>query len=117
MIESQGYLGAVIWPSFVGVCTQDPGAGLVAYGEPEDVSYSRGGIVWGIEDEQITGRAFVNVPAGTYTHLAYFHGPEGPRMGGKMQLAHPLVFPKDGVLEVYPITNPNLELNTKQGCQ
>jgi len=117
MITGEGVFGAVIWPSFVGACTEDPGGGLVAYGEPEDVSYSRGGIVWGMDNGEIVGRALVNLPAGTYTHLAYFHGPEGPRMGGKMQLPHPLVFPTDGVLEVYPITNPNLELNTKQGCQ
>lgn len=111
----EGVLGAVIWPSYVGFCTEDPGAGLIACGEPDDVSYQRGQIQWEYANGDIVGRAFVNVPAGTYTHLAYFHGPEGPAMGGKMQLSHPIFYDRTGVVEVYPIINPDLRLNKRQG--
>jgi hypothetical protein len=75
----------------------------------------RGQIHWEHVDGDIVGRAFIHVPAGTYTHLAYFHGPEGPAMAGNMQLPHPIVYPITGVIEVYPITNPDLRLNKRQG--
>lgn len=116
-----GRLEVVVWPVYVGACTEDPGPGPIAYGEPISVDYARGQISWATErlpgmPEQIVGRAFIAAPAGRYTHLAYFHGPEGPCMSGKMQLPHPIAFPRAGVIEVYPIVNPDMELLKAQGC-
>jgi len=113
----EGVLSLVIWPAYVGACTENPAAigGLVAYGEPETSDYQRGMIQWAQEGDDIVGRAFIRLTKGEFTHLAYFHGPEGPAMGGAMKLPHPIVFDGPGVLEVYPITNPDLRLNQMQG--
>ena len=32
--------------------------------------------------------AHIHAGPGVYTHLAYFHAPEGPHMCGKVQLSH-----------------------------
>lgn len=120
MSLGEGTLGIAIWPAYVGACIEDPGPGPIAYGEPESTHYARGQINWGIEasssSEQIVGRALIHAPAGIYTHLAYFRGPEGPCMSGKLQLQHPIVFPSSGVIEIYPITNDGLKLLKAQGC-
>jgi hypothetical protein len=115
---TDGTLGCVVWPTYVGVCEGDPLGGVIAYGEPTGIDYERGQIVWGLDAAgDIEGRAFVKAGAGTYTHLAYFSGPEGANMVGKVQLPHPIKFDTAGVIEVYPITNPDLQLNRKQGCE
>jgi hypothetical protein len=115
-----GTFGAVVWPAYVGVCEGDPGPGPHAFGEPTGVEYQRGQIHWAVEDSgEIVGRAFVHVGPGYYTHFAYFSGPEGPRMSGKRQMAQPMDWrraPATGnVIEVYPLTNPDLSLNKAQG--
>jgi len=113
--SGRGHFGAVVWPAYAGVCVGDPGPGPIAYGEPEGTDYRRGQIQWAMEDGEIVGRAFVNVGVGSYTHAAYFSGPEGPRQVGKYQFPHPIRFPRPGVIELYPITNPSLRLNKAQG--
>ena len=111
-----GTLTVAVWPAYVGACQEDPGPGPVPYGEPEDTQYQRGQIQWGMQDGDIVGRAVIHAGAGLYTHLAYFRGLEGPCMCGKIQLRHPIRFPRAGVIEVYPITNPELRLLKAQGC-
>jgi hypothetical protein len=113
----EGTLGMVVWPAYIGVCTEDPGPGPAAQGEPADSSdYVRGQISWAREDSgDIVGRATVCAPAGHYTHMAYFTGPAGPCMSGKMQLSHPIRFMRAGVIDVYPITNTDLRANRRQG--
>lgn len=118
-----GKLGVVVWPSYVGFCTADPGPGPVPYGEPTHPYYKRGQIQWAREvidgAEQVVGRAFVMVPKTSilvpYTHEAFFSGPEGNCMMGKCQLPQPIPFPVDGKIEVYPIINPDLRINKAQG--
>ena len=114
-----GKLGVAVWPAYIGFCTQDPGPGPVPYGEPSDTAYQRGQIQWGMENGEIVGRAFVNAPKNrpleVYTHQAFFSGPEGDCMVGKAQLSQPIHFRSDGVIEVYPITNPDLRMNKAQG--
>lgn len=88
----------------------------MAFGEPVgDPDYQRGQITWNLENGEIVGRAFIVVPAGTYTHQAYFYGPTGACMSGKMQLSQPITVPSTGYIEVYPITNPSMRLLQTQG--
>ena len=75
---------------------------------PKGRDYQRGQIQWGMEEDDIVGRAFIHAGPGLYTHLAYFRGPEGSCMCGKIQLPHPIQFRQPGVIEVYPITNADL---------
>jgi len=112
-----GTLEIAIWPAYVGACQEDPGPGPIAYGEPQDSRYQRGQIQWGMEKDNIVGRALIHAGPGRYTHLAYFRGPEGPCMCGKIQLPHPILFPRVGVIEIYPINNSDLRLLKAQGCQ
>jgi hypothetical protein len=112
-----GTLRITVWPAYVGACQGDPGPGPVSYGEPQDTGYQRGQISWGMENDDIVGRAFIHAGPGLYTHLAYFRGPEGPCMCGKVPLPHPISFQRSGVIEVYPITNTDLRLLNAQGCQ
>ena len=112
-----GTLTIAVWPAYVGACQADPGPGPVAYGEPEATQYQRGQIQWGMEKDDIVGRALIHAGPGLYTHLAYFRGPEGSCMCGKIQLPHPILFRQPGVIEVYPITNSDLRLLKAQGCE
>lgn len=112
-----GTLRIAVWPAYVGACQSDPGPGPVALGEPQATRYQRGQIQWGMEKDDIVGRAFIHTGPGRYTHLAYFRGPEGSCMCGKIQLPHPILFRQPGVIEVYPITNSDLRLLKAQGCE
>ncbi len=103
---AEGILQVAVWPTYVGVCQHDPGLAPIPYGEPQGTEYVRGQIHWGMERSEIVGRAFIHAGPGLYTHLAYFHGPEGPRMCGKVQLPHPIRIPRTTVIEVHPITKP-----------
>jgi hypothetical protein len=103
-----GTLSFTIWPTYVGVSSGAPAGGV--HWEPTDLGYQRGQIAWELEDGQIVGRAKIDAPAGHYTHLLYFHHPEHPQSIGSVQLPHPVDFPTAGVIDVYPITNADLEL-------
>lgn len=110
---SDGILSVQVWPSYVGACYGHPL--LSVYSEPNSVDYQRGQIFWGPAGDdlpglrgQTVGRGKIAVPAGEYTHLAYFYGPEGPCQAGQgFQLPHPQRFPTAGIFEVYPIVNPH----------
>ena len=115
MTDGIGTLGITVWPAYIGICAEDPGPGPIAHGEPDSTDYRRGQIHWAMESAEIVGRAAIHAPAGQYTHMAYFSGPEGPCMSGKMQLPHPIWFAKPGVIDVYPITNSDLSKNLRQG--
>jgi hypothetical protein len=116
LAPSDGTLRVAVWPTYVGVCQQDPGPGAVPYGEPQGTEYQRGQITWGMERGEIIGRAQIHAGAGMYTHLAYFHGPEGPHMCGKVQLSHPIRLSRATMITVHPITNPDGHLLKAQGC-
>ncbi|SKM80842.1 Uncharacterised protein [Mycobacteroides abscessus subsp. massiliense] len=113
MVSSDGTLAVEVWPTYVGACMGHPL--LAVYSEPDDLAYQRGQIYWGPAGDdlpelrgQTIGRAKISVPAGEYTHLAYFYGPEGPCQAGQgFQLPHPVRFTTAGTFEVYPITNPH----------
>ena len=106
MTTVDGTLALTVWPAYIGICVEDPGPGPVANGEP-GVDYRRGQIHWAMENGEIVGHAAIHAPRGCYTHMAYFSGPEGPCMTGRMQIAHPLRF-EGGLIDVYPITNSDL---------
>ena len=112
-----GTLTIAVWPAYVGACQSDPGAGPIAYGEPQATRYQRGQIQWSMEKDDIVGRAFIHAGRGLYTPLAYFRAADGPCMCGKVQLPHPILFRQPGVIEVYPITNSDLRLLKAQGCE
>jgi len=105
---NDGTLSLIVWPAYVGVSTTPPTGGL--HWEPSDIYYQRGQINWELEGEQIVGRAKIYAPAGTFTHLIYFRHPEDPQSVGSVQLPHPITFTEAGVIDVYPITNQDLEL-------
>jgi hypothetical protein len=110
-MAGEGTLSFTVWPAYVGACTGEPTNGVQTVWEPNSPSYKRGQIMWALEGEQIVGRAEIHAPAGTYTHLLYFHHPEEPHIAGSVQLPHPLVFTNPtNVIDVYPITNADLEL-------
>ena len=63
-----GTLTIAVWPAYVGACQEDPGPGPIAYGEPEATEYQRGQIQWGMENDEIVGRAFIHAgPGSLYT--------------------------------------------------
>lgn len=117
-----GKLEMMVWPSFVGFTQGDPGEGPAAVGEPTDPNYQRGQIEWQhVERDgvtQIIGSAFVKTVKTSvlnpYTHQAFFSGPEGDCMVGKCQLEQPLPG-EDGMVHCFPIENPDLRLNMRQG--
>lgn len=110
MLSTDGTLTLTVWPAYVGACETHPL--LIAHSEPSDSHYKRGQIFWETAGDDLpefqgqpVGRAEIKVVKGIYTHLAYYHGPEGHCMAGEpFQLPHPLTFAEDGVLEVYPVT-------------
>ena len=110
-----GTLTIAVWPAYVGACQEDPGPGPIAYGEPEAADYHRGQIQWDMENDEIVGRAFIHAGPGRYTHLAYFRAADGPCMCGKVQFPHPILFRQPGLIEIYPITNPDMRLLKAQG--
>jgi hypothetical protein len=102
-----GRLGVVIWPTYMGAATADPGEGPVPLHEPfDDIDYSRGQIVWYTQpDGDILGSARVYVPKGVYTHFVFCHGPVRELMIGKRQLEQPIIFDRAGVIDIEPIQN------------
>ena len=71
--------------------------------------YQRGQIQWGMEKEDIVGRADSSTPERAATRIwPTSAAPKGPCMCGKIQLPHPILFPRAGVIEIYPITNSDL---------
>lgn len=108
----EGTLGVLVWPSYVGACYGEPTTGVLSVFEPsQNPRYKRGQINWGMEGDQIVGRAFIHVPKGEYTHLLYFTHPELAEVVGSVQLPHPIIYHgDDNIIEVYPITNADLQL-------
>ena len=104
---SEGVLGAIVWPPYVGLASGDPGAGPVAEHEPyEDINYTRGQIVWRtLPDGEIVGAAQVAAPKGIYTHVVFFAGPQKPMMMGSNKFEQPIIFDHPGIVEINPIAN------------
>lgn len=104
---SDGFLGALIWPPYVGLTTCHPGGGPLADGEPfDDPDYGRGLIQWRTEKSgMIVGRADILVPAGIYTYIAFFSGPHHthPMMGESQPTEYAVVFNQPGVIALDPI--------------
>jgi hypothetical protein len=115
MSAGDGTLAMVVWPSYVGVSCGAPNDGM--HWEPaSSTDYERGQIQWGMENGEIVGRALIHVPAGVeFTHFVYFTHPTDPVSIGNRQMPYPYRPETAGVLEVYPITNPDLALNKRQG--
>jgi hypothetical protein len=99
-------LSAEVWPTHVGFTTIPPGPGPQPQGEPVDSpEYTRGQIAWTVmPNDEIVGRTRVFVPAGTYTHMVYLHGPGSlPMMCGARVLPHPVSFAESGFIDIDPI--------------
>lgn len=90
MIDSIGTLGVAVWPTYVSAIRTD--------GTPSD----RAQITWKSGD-LITGIARLHLPAGDWTHLAYWRGPgeDHAPAGDLVALPHPFRGP--GVLDLDPI--------------
>ena len=108
-MANEGFLGAVIWPTYVGA--------LTILGAEPDGDYQRGQITWSTNgDGKVRGRARILVPKGFYTHLAYYHHPNGPLMVGHQVIDHPFDFKVDGVIDLEEITETDFtQLPTPRG--
>lgn len=109
-MPGDGTLTLIVWPTHVGVATEA--------GEPgTSADYERGQVDWQPDiNGEIIGRALINVPAGEYTHLVYFHCPLGGRHSTIKQMEHPLRMPTTGVVEIYPIVNGDQLGNILSEC-
>jgi hypothetical protein len=110
-------LHLAIRPAYLGAHQQDPGPRPVSCGEPEGTRHRRGQTQWDMQNGDIVGRAYTPAGPNPHTRLAYFRGPERPRVYGKMRLPHPILSAQAGAIEVYPITNPDPRLLKAQGCR
>ncbi|WHU45102.1 hypothetical protein QNM97_13685 [Gordonia sp. L191] len=71
-VHGDGRLAITVWPTFIGVIGRCIDGTL---GEPtHHPDYQRSQITW-TTGALVTGRARINVPAGEWTHFAYFRGP------------------------------------------
>lgn len=70
--HGDGLLAVAVWPTFIGVIGRCADGTL---GEPaHHPNYRRAQIIWST-GPLVAGRARINVPAGEWTHFAYFRGP------------------------------------------
>lgn len=106
LVAGQGHLGAVVWPTYMGVSTGDPGLGPIAMHEPYgDINYSRGQITWHTQpDGDVLGSAQVFAPKGVYTHFLFCHGPAALVIGNR-RIDQPIVFDRPGIIDIEPIRN------------
>jgi len=99
-----GVLGAVVWPTHMGVSTGEPGPGPVPDHEPwDDLDYNRGQIWWRTEDGKTYGRASVFAPKGVYTHFLFCLGSPRETMISSNKLDQPIVFDRAGIIDIDPI--------------
>lgn len=99
-------LSAEVWPTHVGFTQAEPGPGPQPQWEPVgSLEYDRGQISWTVmPNDEIVGKARTFVPAGTYTHMVYLHGPGSlPMMCGYRALPHPVQFYEGGFIDIDPI--------------
>jgi hypothetical protein len=110
MSLNDGVLSAVVWPTYVGALT-------VLGAEPDDADYQRGQITWEPDDHgTVRGRARILVPAGFYTHLAFFHHPSIALMCGLQTIDHPFDFRVNGNIDLEQITERDFtQLPTPKG--
>lgn len=94
-----------VWPAYIGFGTH-PTELL-----PADV---RGQIQWRMDGTEIVGEAKPWVPAGEYTHLLYFHDPDGPPCGAA-PFDHPFLAPRGDFVVVDPIRNDDPALKALAG--
>lgn len=91
MGNAVGSFSAVVWPTYVGVL--DKWGGEPLWWLP----YERAQIMWAQTDRGMRGRAVgIDVPRGTYTHLAFAHARESIVYAAISKLEHPFVFHTHG---------------------
>lgn len=97
-----GILGAHVWPVYVGVATDDPGAPPTADNEPlDDFDYARGQITWTPHsDGTITGTARIFAPKGVYTYLLFCMGPHREGFHSAQKMEHPFMFDRAGIIDI-----------------
>jgi hypothetical protein len=116
-----GELAFTVWPAYLGLVNANLGTPPFSVSEPSnDPVYKRGQIYWeyrsvdGLPD-RILGRARIIVPAGEYTHFAFFHHPTDMRVAGLRKLDHPIrYYEEENAVDVDPIYNEDLQLNTME---
>lgn len=100
----EGTLSFKVWPAWAGA--------MLGNGD-EPIShedYARGLITWELVNGVLLGRAEVKVPAGEWTHAAYFYSPDRPDIITAQQFAHPILMHKPGVLTIQHITEQDTTL-------
>jgi len=103
-LVNHGILGAVVWPTHMGVSAGEPGPGPVPDHEPwDDLDYNRGQIWWHTENGQTYGKASVFAPKGIYTHFLFCLGSPRESLIGANKLDQPIVFDLAGIIDIDPI--------------
>jgi len=99
-----GTLSFVVWPAYVGACTETGEEPI------NHASYERGMIRWDVmPNDELVGRARVQIPAGTWTHVLYCPHPTSPQVYSAQKLAHPLVLSGAGTIDMDCITEKDIQ--------
>ena len=102
-MTADGVLSAVIWPNYVGACT-DRGEEPISHPD-----YGRGMIRWDVmPNGELVGRAKVLVPPGMWTHILYCPHPSSPQVTAAQKLAHPCVLTSAGEIALDCITESDI---------
>lgn len=99
----EGILSFVVWPTHAGAVQsngQEPMFGL---------EYQRGQITWETNEHGILlGRATIMVPAGEWAWIIYCHNAFRPGFITCSKLAHPLVLPEAGRIDLAGISEDDV---------
>lgn len=101
----RGILNVKVWPNWAGA--------LLGSGE-EPISherYERSKISWELVKGVLYGRAEVQVPAGEWMYVAYFHSPDKPDIITSQRFAHPILMHSPGVLTIQGITEQDTTIS------
>jgi hypothetical protein len=97
-----GVLSFVVWPTHAGA--------VMANGDEPmfGLEYQRGQITWEMTEGQLLGRATITVPAGEWAWIIYCHNQFRPGFVTCQKLAHPLVLPAPGTIELAGISEDDV---------
>lgn len=99
-----GTLSFVVWPTHAGAVKsngEEPMFGL---------EYQRGQIAWEMSEVGVLlGRATITVPAGEWAWIIYCHNAFRPGFVTCSKLAHPLILPEPGTIDLAGISEDDVK--------
>ena len=100
---NEGTLSFVVWPTHAGAVNED---GEEPMG---DRDYDRGQITWSMNEQgRLVGAANMCSSWDDWTHLIYCHNPTEPGFITAQKLAHPMVLPIGGTIDILDITDGDI---------